>query len=68
MTGQGGQREDEMKKNARFLLQLILDTMQTLYNGLITASLSFGQQHLKGCRTLSIWILKATDPVHLTRS
>lgn len=40
MTGQGGHREHEMRKNVRFLLLLILGEMQALCNGLTTASLS----------------------------
>lgn len=39
MTGQGGHREDEMKKNVCFLLLLILGKMQALRNSLTTASL-----------------------------
>lgn len=47
MTGQGGHREDEMKKNVRFLLLLIIGKMQALCNGLITASLSLALRHLR---------------------
>lgn len=38
MTGQGGHREEEMKKNMRSLLLLIRGKMQALCNGLSTAT------------------------------
>ena len=62
-------QEDEMKEDVRFLLQLILGKMQTLSNGLTTAShnsmTSKGLQ-IKHLDSFFFFLKKATDPVYFT--